>query len=227
MENIRSRSLRVSLQGDVLQHSSGLAARESQDPSAHREQALGAVGATSNVVPQRSTCCGPVSRGTREPARQAGQPGSPQLTLRWCAPRFLGCSSEFMGPGGATGEGGAVTAVQPCAQPPFPSLSAALRWFQVQLGLGGKQAGLMGTEGWPFRDPGLAGGQGWSCAGTSECPLLRDSSNTPSRDSLLRCGGWESLHGGDTGNAAAEGGEGQPHVQWTLAGSGVGGGVCV
>lgn len=132
-----------------------------------------------------------------------------------------------MGPGGATGEGGAVTAVQPCAQPPFPSLSAALRWFQVQLGLGGRQAGLMGTEGWPFRDPGLAGGQDWSCAGTPECPLLRDSSNTPSRDSLLRCGGWESLHGGDTGNAAAEGGEGQPHVQWTLAGSRVGGGVCV
>lgn len=183
-KNICSHSLRLSLQEGVLQHSSGLAARESQDPSAHREQALGAAGADScDMVPQRPACCGPVSRGTREPALQAGQPGSPQLTLHWCALSFLGCCSQPVGPGGATGEGGAATGVQLCPQLPFPSLSAAVRWFQVYLGLGGRQAGLMGTGRWPYRHPGLAGGHDWSCAGTPECPLLGDSRTAPSRDS--------------------------------------------
>lgn len=161
-ETIHSCSLRLSLQADVLQHSSGLAARGSQDPSAHREQALGAFGAvgadSSYVVPQRLTCSGPVSRGTFESALQAGQPGSPQLTLGWYVPSSLGCCSQFVGSGGATGEGGAATGVHPCPQLPFPSLSAAVRWFQVCLGLGGRQAELMGTWHWPYRDPRLAGG---------------------------------------------------------------------
>lgn len=201
-ETICSQSLRLSLQADVLQHSSGLAARESQDPSAHREQALGAVGADSSyVVPQRSACCGPVTRGTCKPALQAGQPGSPQLTLGWYAPSSLGCCSQFVGSGGATGEGGAATGVHPCPQLPFPSLSAAVRWLQVCLGLGGRQAGLMGTRHWPYRDPRLAGGHDWSCAGTPEFPLLKNSRNTPGTSlPFLLCGGWASLHRCGTGD---------------------------
>lgn len=183
-ENTRSHTLRLS-----LQHSSGPAARECQGPSAHREQVLGAD--SSSVVPQRSACCGPVSRGTREPALQAGQPGSPQLTQHWRAPGFLVCSSQFVGPGGATGEGGAITGVQPCPQLPFPSLSSAWRWIQVHLGLGGRQAGLMGTGRWPYRDPGLAGGHDWNCA-PGQAGMLAPGTALP----FLHCGRWESLQWG-------------------------------
>lgn len=212
-ENTRSHTLRLS-----LQHSSGPAARECQGPSAHREQVLGAD--SSSVVPQRSACCGPVSRGTREPALQAGQPGSPQLTQHWRAPGFLVCSSQFVGPGGATGEGGAITGVQPCPQLPFPSLSSAWRWIQVHLGLGGRGSWAQGAG--PTETQG-------SLVGTTGT-VLRDKQECSLQEQLcpfcIVVGGSPS-NGGDTGDIATERGEGQPHIQWPLADSSVGRGVHV